>query len=150
MATEVILQQDVDKLGRLGDVVRVKPGFARNYLLPRGLAVLADRKSLAVLEHQKRVVASKRSKVQKAAQEVAARLAPVALIIKARAGEEQKLFGSIGTADVARALADAGFEIDRRRVLLDAPIKTLGDYQVPIHLGTDVKVTIKVSVVAEE
>lgn len=147
---EVILQQDIDKVGRIGDVVRVKPGFARNYLLPRGLAVLADKKSLAVLEHQKRVVASKRSKVQKAAQEVATRLAPVALILKARVGEEQKLFGSITTQDIARALTDAGFEIDRRRILLDAPIKTVGDFQVPIQLGTDVKVEIKVSIVPEE
>jgi len=147
---EVILQQDVDKVGRIGDVVRVKPGFARNYLLPRGLAVLADKKSLGVLEHQKRMVAAKRSKVQKAAHEVASRLAPVALILKARVGEEQKLFGSITSQDVARALVDAGFEIDRRRIMLDAPIKTVGDFQVPIQLGTDVKVTIKVSVVPEE
>jgi large subunit ribosomal protein L9 len=147
---EVILQQDVDKLGRIGDVVRVKPGFARNYLLPRGLAVLADRKNLSVLEHQKRMVASRRAKVKKAAEEVAERLAPVSLILKARAGEEDKLFGSITNQDVARALADAGFEIDRKRIHLDAPIKTLGEFSVPVSLGGDVRVTIKVTVAREE
>lgn len=147
---EVILQQDVDKLGRIGDVVRVKPGFARNYLLPRGLAVVADGKNLSVLEHQKRMVASRRTKVKKAAEEIADRLKPVSLILKARAGEEDKLFGSITNQDVARALADAGFEIDRKRVLLEAPIKTLGEYTVPVHLGTDVRVSIKVTVVREE
>jgi large subunit ribosomal protein L9 len=147
---EVILQQDVDKLGRIGDVVRVKPGFARNFLLPRGLAVLADRKNLSVLEHQKRMVASRRSKVKKAAEEVAERLAPVSLILKARSGEEDKLFGSITNQDVARALADAGFDIDRKRIHLDAPIKMLGEYAVPVSLGGEVRVTIKVTVVREE
>lgn len=147
---EVILQQDVDNLGRIGDVVRVKAGFARNYLLPRGLALVADGKNLSVLEHQKRMVASRRAKVQKATEEIADRLKPVSLILKARAGEEDKLFGSITNQDVARALADAGFEIDRKRVLLDAPIKTLGEYAVPVHLGTDVRVSIKVTVVREE
>ena len=147
---EVILQQDVDKVGRLGEVVRVKPGFARNFLLPRGLAVLADRKNLAVLEHQKRVVASKRSKAKKAAEDIASRLAPVALILKARAGEEDKLFGSITNQDIARALGDAGFEVDRKKVVLEAPIKALGEYSVPVHLGPDVRVTIKVTVAKEE
>ncbi|MGH7804534.1 MAG: 50S ribosomal protein L9 [Candidatus Binatia bacterium] len=147
---EVILQQDVDKLGRIGEVVRVKPGFARNFLLPRGLAVVADRKNLAVLEHNKRVIGAKRVKVQKAAEEVATRLTPVALIIKARAGEEDKLFGSITNQDVARALADAGFEVDRKKIILDPPIKALGEYSVPVHLGPDVRVTIKLTVAKQE
>ena len=147
---EVILQQDVDKLGRIGEVVRVKPGFARNYLLPRGLAVLADRKNLAVLEHQRRVIGAKRSKEKKAAEEVASRLAPVALILKARAGEEDKLFGSITNQDIARALGEAGFEVDRKRIILDAPLKALGEYSIPVSLGPDVRVTIKVTVAKEE
>lgn len=147
---EVILQQDVDKLGRIGEVVRVKPGFARNYLLPRGLAVLADRKNLAVLEHQKRVVGAKRSKAKKAAEEIASRLAPVALILKARAGEEDKLFGSITNQDVARALGEAGFEVDRKKIVLETPIKALGEYSIPVILGPDVRVAIKVTVAKEE
>jgi large subunit ribosomal protein L9 len=147
---EVILQQDVDKVGRLGEVVRVKPGFARNFLLPRGLAVVADRKNLAVLEHQKRVVAAKRSKAKKAAEDIASRLTPVALIIRARAGEEDKLFGSVTNQDIARALGEAGFEVDRKKIVLDAPIKALGEYAVPVHLGPDVRVTIKVTVAKEE
>ncbi len=147
---EVILQQDVEKLGAMGDVVKVKPGYARNYLLPRGLAVIADPKNLAMLEHRKRVVGAKRLKVQKSAQAVAERLAAVSVVIPARAGEEDRLFGSVTNQDIQRALAEQGFEIDRRKILLEAPIKTLGEFTVPINLGTDVRASIKVTIVREE
>ena len=147
---EVILQQDVEKLGAMGDVVKVKPGYARNYLLPRGLAVIADPKNLAMLEHRKRVVGAKRLKVQKSAQAVAERLAAVSVVIPARAGEEDRLFGSVTNQDIQRALVEQGFEIDRRKIFLEAPIKTLGEFTVPINLGTDVRASIKVTIVREE
>ena len=146
----MILQQDVDKVGKMGDVVKVKPGFARNYLLPRGLALVADSKNLRVLEHQKRIVASKRAKVKKAAEEVAARLGSVSLVIEARAGEEDKLFGSVTTLDIHEELVKKGFDVERKRIHLDAPIKSLGEHSVPLHLGPDVRVEIKVNVVRRE
>ncbi|MEA2624521.1 MAG: large subunit ribosomal protein [Candidatus Binatota bacterium] len=147
---EVILQQDVDKLGKMGEVVRVKPGYARNYLLPRGLALLADSKNLRVLEHQKRMVASRRAKVKKAAEDVAQTLANVAIEIPARAGEEDRLFGSVTNIDVQAKLAERGFDVDRKKILLESPIKALGQYSVPLNLGPDVRVEIKVTVVREE
>ena len=146
---EVILQQDVEKLGSMGDVVKVKPGYARNYLLPRGLAVIADPKNLVMLEHRKRMITAKRSKVQKAAQGVAERLAAVSLVIPARAGEEDKLFGSVTNQDIQRALAEQGFEIDRKKIVLETPIKALGEYAVQVNLGTDVRAAIKVTIVRE-
>lgn len=146
---EVILQQDVEKLGSMGDVVKVKPGYARNYLLPRGLAVIADPKNLVMLDHRKRMIAAKRSKVQKAAQGVAERLAAVSLVIPARAGEEDRLFGSVTNQDIQRALAEQGFEIDRKKIVLETPIKALGEYTVQVNLGTDVRASIKVTIVRE-
>ena len=149
MAMEVILQQDVDNLGHMGDVVRVKPGYARNFLLPRGLAVIADRKNLAQLEHQKRAVAARRAKAEQSAQESARRLEGVLVRIEARAGEEDRLFGSVTNQDIQRALADQGIEMDRKKILLDAPIKTLGEFDVPVSLGIGVKGTVKVAVVRQ-
>jgi large subunit ribosomal protein L9 len=150
MAIEVILQQDVEHLGHTGDVVRVKPGYARNYLLPRGLAVIADRRNLARWEHQKRSAAAKRAKLEQAAREAAERLASLAVQIAARAGEENRLFGSVTSQDIQRALAAQGVEIDRKRILLEAPIKTLGEHEVSVHLGAGVRGKIKVSVVRAE
>jgi large subunit ribosomal protein L9 len=147
---EVILQQDVDKVGGMGDVVRVKPGFARNYLLPRGLAVVADPKNLAMVEHRKREVASKRLKVRKAAQDVAQRLAGTSLVLRARAGEEDRLFGSVTNQDIHKALVEQGLEIDRKKIQLETPIKALGEYTVQVNLGTDVRTEIKVTVVRED
>jgi large subunit ribosomal protein L9 len=147
---EVILQQDVDNLGTIGEVVRVKPGYARNYLLPRGLALVADPKNLATLEHQKRQMAAKRAKVQKTNSDAAAKLAAVEVVIAARVGEEDKLFGSVTNQDVAKALAAQGFEVERKKISLEAPIKALGDFTATVNLGADVKAPIKIKVVREE
>ncbi len=143
---EVILREDVPSLGTVGDVVKVKPGFARNYLLPRGLAVVADHRNVRVLEHQKRLVADKRERDRRNAQTVAQKLGSLRLTIKARAGEEGKLFGSVTNIDVERALADAGFEVDRRRIRLEEPIKSIGEHVVTVHLqtGIDAQVTVAV------
>jgi len=147
---DVILQQDVENLGTIGDVVKVKPGYARNFLLPRGLALRADVKNLTVLEHRKRALAAKRAKVQKANQEAAARLTALSLSISARAGEEQKLFGSVTNLDIQKALAAQGFEVDRKKIHLEGPIKTLGEHTASVDLGARVRAPIKVTVVALE
>lgn len=146
---EVILREDVPNLGTVGDVVKVRPGYARNYLLPRGLAVLADRRNIRVLEHQKRLVADKRERDRRQAQTTAQRLSAVRLVIKARAGEEGKLFGSVTNLDVERALAEQGFDVERRRIRLEEPIKSIGEHVVPIHLGVGVDAQITVVVEAE-
>jgi large subunit ribosomal protein L9 len=142
----VILQEEVPNLGSIGDVVRVKPGYARNYLLPRGLALEANNRNLKQLEHQKRVVADKRLREQKSAGAVADKLGAVTLAFTLRAGEEGKLFGSVTNQDVHRALEDRGFTIERRRILLPEPIKTIGEHKVTIHVGPDVKATVTVTV----
>jgi large subunit ribosomal protein L9 len=145
---QVILREEVASLGTIGDVVKVKPGYARNYLLPRGLAIEASTRNLRELEHQKRVVADKRLREQKSAAAVADKLATVTLVFTLRAGEEGKLFGSVTNQDVHRALEERGFTFERRRVLLDEPIKTLGEHKVTIHAGPDTRATITVSVTA--
>ena len=145
---EVILREDVPNLGTVGDVVRVKPGFARNYLLPRGLAVVADRRNIRVLEHQKRVVADKRERDRRQAQTVAQKLSSLRVTIEARAGEEGKLFGSVTNLDIERALADQGYAVERRRIRLEEPIKSIGEHVVPVHLGVGVDAQVTVVVVA--
>jgi len=147
---EVILREDVPNLGVVGDVVKVKPGFARNYLLPRGLAVVADKRNVRVLEHQKRVVADKRERDRRHGEALAQKLSSLRLVIKARAGEEGKLFGSVTNIDIERALADVGFEVERRRIRLEEPIKSIGEHVVPIHLTAGVGAQVTVVVEAEE
>lgn len=143
---QVILREEVSNLGTIGDVVKVKPGYARNYLLPRGLAIEASGRNLKELEHQKRVVADKRLREQKSAAAVADKLATVTLTFSLRAGEEGKLFGSVTNQDIHRALEERGFTIERRRVLLDEPLKTLGEHKVSIHVGPDTRATVTVTV----
>lgn len=147
---EVILKEDVPKLGSIGDVVRVKPGFARNYLLPRGMAVSADRRNLKALEHEKRVAGEKRAREQRKSETVAKQLSGIRLSIAAKAGEEGRLFGSVTNIDVERALQDQGIAVDRRRIRLDEPIKQLGDFAIDVTLPLGVVAQISLSVVAED
>jgi len=149
MAVEVILRDDVPSLGKIGQVVRVKPGYARNFLFPRGLAVEANRKNLHVLEHQKRVIGAKAERERKSAESVAQKLNGLKLTVQARAGEEGRLFGSVTNLDLERLLADKGFHVDRRRIELAEPIKQLGTYPVVVQVGRDVRATVKLTVVAE-
>jgi large subunit ribosomal protein L9 len=145
---QVILREELPNLGTTGDVVKVKPGYARNYLLPRGLAVEASVRNMKELEHQKRVIADKRLREQKSAAAVAEKLASIKLAFQVRAGEDGKLFGSITNQDIHRQLEEKGFAIERRRILLDEPIKNLGTHDVVVHLGPDTKTTITVDVTA--
>ena len=147
---EVILKEDVPNLGQMGQVVRVRDGFARNYLLPRGLVLTANKKNLKAVEHEKRVIGDKRDRLAKQAQTLAEKLMSLSLIVPVKAGEEGRLFGSVTTMDIEKLLKEKGFDIERRNIHLDAPIKTLGDFEVPVRLAADVTATLKVSVVAEE
>ena len=150
MPVQLILRDDVPNLGKIGDVVRVKPGYARNYLLPRGLAVEASPKNLRVLEHQKRVIAAKADREHKSAEASANRLDGLQITVRARAGEEGRLFGSVTNMDVERLLADKGFQVERRRIVLDEPIKQLGTYPITVQVGRAVRATVQLTVEAEK
>jgi len=146
---EIILQEDIPNLGHIGDIVKVRDGFGRNYLLPRGLAVVADNRNLRVLEHQKRLTAAKKERAQKAAQSLGDQITALTLVIPARAGEEDRLFGSVTNQDIERALQVQGVTIERRKIVLSEPIKQLGTHTVPVHLSSDVHVNVTVQVVRE-
>jgi large subunit ribosomal protein L9 len=148
MPVEVILRDDMPNLGKIGDVVRVKPGFARNYLLPRGLAIAANGKNLRVLEHQRRVIGAKAERDRKTAESQAKQVDGVELRVQARAGDEGRLFGSVTNLDIERLLAARGIVVDRRRIELEEPIKQLGTYAVVVQVGRDVRATIRVVVEA--
>lgn len=146
---EVILREDVEHLGHRGDVVRVAPGFARNYLLPRKLAMQVSEGNKRQIEHMKKAAAIRAAEEKAVADQLAARVAAVVCVIARRVGETDTLYGSVTSADVAEVLAAQGIEVDRRRIQLPEPIKTLGDHQVPIRLHRDVTATITVQVVKE-
>ncbi len=149
---EVILQEDVTHLGHIGEVVKVRDGYARNYLFPRGLAVLANKRNVRELEHQQRVVEEKRKRVAATAQEIADKMSQVELAFSARAGVNGKLFGSITNQDIEKALREKGFEVDRRRIRLEEPIKSVGDHKVTVTLaaGVPCEVSLKVDGVVDE
>ena len=147
---EVVLKEDIENLGHMGDVVKVKDGYARNYLLPRGLVVLANNKNLKALEHEQRMIGQRRERLTKEAQGISDKLAGVSLQFAAKVGEEGRLFGSVTTMDIEKALKEQGYDVERRRIVLDAPIKNVGDYEVPIRLRPEVMPSIKVRVVSED
>jgi len=146
---EIILQEDVENLGQIGDVIKVRDGYARNYLLPRSLALEANRRNLRVLEHQKRLVAAKKERALSQAQTLSAQLAALNVVVPARAGEENRLFGSVTNLDIEKALKAQGVEVDRRKILLAEPIKQLGTYTVSIQLSGGVRGNVSVQVVRE-
>ena len=149
MNVQVILSEDVPNLGRTGDVVKVRAGFARNYLLPRHLAVEASQKNLREFEHNKSVSMLRRERQKSHALTLKEKVEALALVIKARAGEEGKLFGSVTNIDIERALREQGFDIERRKIQLPEPLKRLGDFQVAIRLEAEVEASLKVEVAAE-
>jgi large subunit ribosomal protein L9 len=146
----VILTESVDGLGKIGDLVKVKPGYARNYLVPRGLAVEANTRNIKELEHQKRQMERKRQRVTAEAEVLKGRIEGLSCVFSHRASEEGKLFGSVTAMEIADRLAASGIEIDRRKIQLEEPIKALGDHQVPIKLQAGVTAQLKVSVVAAD
>ena len=146
---EVILKEDVTNLGHRGDVVKVADGYGRNFLLPRKLALQATLANKAVIEQMK-TAAARRSATERAlAEELAIKLAPVELSFTRKSGEAGHLFGSVTSADIAAELATKGFEIDRRKIHLEEPLKSLGDFTVAIKLYREVTAQVKVKVLAE-
>ncbi len=147
---KVILKEDVEGLGNAGDIVNVKDGYARNYLIPRGLALRATVRNVKALEKQRQMVLQRINKERKRYEAFAAKLAELKVVIKKRAGEEGKLFGSVTTRDIAEALEQMGYELDRKRIVLDEPIKALGNYTVKVKLPYQVEAELTIEVVPEE
>lgn len=146
----VILKESIDKLGRTGDLVKVSDGYARNYLLPRNLVIVANESNRAALDHHKRVLEKKRATERSGAEELAEKLAQHSCTIKRKAGESDKLFGSVSAADVATELTKAGFKVEKRQVHIADSIRTLGVHPVTIKLQPEISATVKVWVVKEE
>jgi large subunit ribosomal protein L9 len=147
---DVILLKDRRALGKRGEIVAVKPGFARNFLLPQGLALEATPSNVKVFEGLRVKIEAEAAKDMVAAQEVAARLEGMRVVIHKRASDTETLYGSVTATEVAEALAAKGVEVDRRRIDLEGGIKTVGDHHVVVHLHADVSVEVMVTVLAEE
>ena len=147
---QLVLSEDVPHLGRMGDVVSVRAGYARNYLIPRKLAVSATLRNVKQLDHEKRVIAKRVEKRMDEAKSIAQRLEGVSLTISRRVTEEEKLYGSVNEKDIREALKNEGFDIEKSKIALETPIKNLGVFNVTIGLAADISAAIKVWVVAAE
>ena len=146
----VILQKNVPNLGNVGDVVKVKDGYGRNFLVPRGMAVIADQSNRRRMAHQKRAADASRAKAQAEAEAIAAKIADTPITIKAKVGEEGKLFGSVTNREIAEKLAESGVEIDRRSIAMSDALKSTGAFDIKVKLGMDIEATLKVFVVEGE
>lgn len=148
---QVILRDDVDNLGETGDLVRVRPGYARNFLIPRGMAVLATRGNIAQIEHEKKLALARAEDLAKEAKAVAGGIEGTKVQISKQAGEEGKLFGSVTAPEIAQALAEQGVEVDRKKIVMpDEPIKQVGTYELAVKLRGSVSAGFTVEVVAAE
>jgi large subunit ribosomal protein L9 len=146
---QVVLQQDVDKLGKSGELVRVRPGFARNYLLPRQLAVAATTAAVRRIEHDRAVALVRTEKAKKEGREIADRIGAITVTITQKAGDDGRLFGSVTAKDIVSAFAAKGVTVDRRKLDLKESIKSVGTYEVKVALVSDVTAILKVEVVAK-
>ncbi len=144
---KVILRDDVKDVGSMGQIIDVADGFARNYLVPRGLAVEANVKNVKSLEHEKKVIQEKARKIKNQAEDFAKKISNMTVVIKAKAGEEGKLFGSVTTMDIAEQLKSEGLEIDKKKISLEEPIKRLGSYPVKIKVHSEITAEVNVQVV---
>jgi len=147
---KVILREDIEKLGKAGEVVKVADGYGRNFLIPRNLAFLANVRNMKTLEHDRRVIETRAKKARKAAEDVAQSLSGMTVAISAKAGEEGKLFGAVTSRDIAEALEKAGVAMDRKSIQLAEPIKQIGEYKVKVRVAAEVVPEITVNVTAEE
>lgn len=146
-SVQVVLREDLPNVGDSGEVVKVKPGYARNFLIPRGLAAMATQGNVKQIEHEKRVALARAAKQREVAKDVAKQLEEVRVTLAAKVGEEQKLYGSITSRDIEEGLAKLGFTIDRRKILLGEPIKELGSRKVPLKIAAGVDAEILVEVI---
>jgi len=147
---QVILREDINKLGKIGDLVKVADGYARNFLVPKKKAIEATPDNLNAMTHVKKMVSDRIRKIKKDATAEADQLRGLSISIKAKTGEEGKIFGSVTSMDIADAVKAQGVEIDKRKIVLDEPIKRLGDYTVTVKLHGDIHADLKVSVIAED
>lgn len=147
---EVILRQDVEHLGRRGDVVKVAPGYARNYLLPRKLALAVTQGNKRQIEHERKLAVVREAEERTSAQAAAQRLAEAVVVIARKVGETETLYGSVTAVDIAEALAAQQIEVDRRKIQLDEPLKHLGEFTVPVKLYRDVVAQLRVQVVKDD
>ena len=144
---QIILTKDVDNLGRAGELVKDKPGYGRNYLLPRGLALLATKANIAQLEHHRRAIAAQQAKLKAEYEARAAQLREAVVSIPRKVGNEDRMYGSVSSKDIAEALAAQNVEIDRKIIRLPDPIKAVGEHEVEIRFSSEVSVNLKVQVI---
>ncbi|MDA8163267.1 MAG: 50S ribosomal protein L9 [Desulfobacteraceae bacterium] len=147
---EIILRESVSSLGKAGDTVRVSDGYARNYLIPRGLALLSDKKNAAQLERQRNMILARAAKLKAEHGALAGQLEGLDVSVTVRVGEEGRLYGSVTSMDIAKAIESRGYKIDRRKIQMDEPIKSTGEFVVPVKLGADIAASLKVKVVPKE
>ncbi len=147
---KVILKEDIPKLGTMGETVKVAPGYGRNYLIPQGKAVLATSKNLKELEHQRQLILRKAELVRKDAESFAEKFRGLTLTLARKVVDEDKIYGSVSVGDISQALEEAGVEIERKMIKLDEPIKSLGEFQVPVKVHADVTAELTIQVVKEE
>jgi large subunit ribosomal protein L9 len=145
---KVILKENIESLGHIGDIVKVAPGYARNFLVPKGFAIEATEKNAKALEHDKRQLAYKKNKTLESARTLAAKLEGLAIELVHQAGEEGKLFGSVTNMEIAAYLTEKGFDIDRKKIVLVESIKQVGEVSVPVKIHPEVVATLKVTVKA--
>ena len=146
---KIILRQDMDTLGLEGDIVDVANGYARNYLIPKGFALEANTQNVKLLETQRKKIEIKRLKAKEEAEKIKEKLGDVMVTISQKAGEEDKLYGSVTSSEIADLLTEKGFDIDRRKIVLDEPIKTIGTFEVAVKLHKQVTGKVKLVVAAE-
>ncbi len=146
---DVILKETIDTLGMEGDIVSVKPGYARNYLIPQQKAVVVNKATMARLKREQQAIAARREAEQKSAEQLAARIEKTTVTLSRRVGEEDRLFGSVGSKDIAEGLKECGIDIDRRSIILNEPIKSIGETSVNVKVGYQMACTLTVQVVAE-
>ena len=145
---EVILNESIESLGRAGDIVKVADGYARNYLIPKGLAMVANKKNVVQLEKQRAAILEKAAKIKQEFEALSEQLSKLEIEIPVKVGEEEKLYGSVTSMDIAKAIEEKGYTVDRKKIVLPEPIKALGEYEIPIKLSPDVTATVNVKVVA--
>lgn len=146
---KVILKQKFESLGDVGEIVQVKDGYARNYLIPKGIALEASPQNLKIIEQEKKRLEAIENRIRREAEQLAEKLNTVSVTAEVQVGEEDRVFGAVTSQDIAELLAAKGFEIDRRKILLEEPLKALGVYEVPIKLHPEVEAKIKVWVVKQ-
>ncbi|MEW6003042.1 MAG: 50S ribosomal protein L9 [Nitrospirota bacterium] len=146
---KVILREDVKNVGKMGEIVNVADGYARNYLVPRGLAIVANTRNIKFLENEKRIIQERAKRLKNLSRELANKISSMELVIKEKVGEEGKLFGSVTAMDIAEALKKEGLDIDKKKISLDEPIKRLGSYTVNIKVHPELSAELRIQVVEE-